>query len=253
MRSRNQNGAPLISQNAAEALSLLPPKSVHQYTSYEGEVVTVKGVLGSMWKLTKNRRFMYLIPQFAWTGISIAYYSGILVVMMQEAIGGTDIQYQFKMSMLALVLFGVGEIVGCFFIGMVVDKFGSKIATVVNLLNITAMIGVTIAFIIQFEFNYLAWIMCFLWGVCDSAVNTNTQELIGFEFDNNSEPFSVFNTIQCIANLTCQLIISTLHGQKAYFILTVACGAVAFLSCGLVFYFPYREIKSNKSAAAQSE
>lgn len=94
--------------------------------------------------------------------------------MMQEAIGGNDVQYQFKMSMLALVLFGVGEIVGCFFIGMVVDKFGSKTATLVNLFNITTMIGVTVMFILQFEFNYLAWIMCFLWGVCDSAVNTNT-------------------------------------------------------------------------------
>lgn len=166
-----------------------------------------------MWKLTLNRRFMYLIPQFLWTGISIAFYSGILVVMMQEAIGGDDDQYQFKMSMFALVLFGVGEIVGCFYIGFIVDRFGSRVATFCNLINIVAMIGVTIAFLIVFEFNYLAWLMCFLWGICDSAVNTNTQEIIGFEFDNNSEPFSVFNTLQCIANFAFQLIISTVKGR----------------------------------------
>ena len=175
---------------------------MHAFTSYEGEVVTVGGVIKSMWKLTTNRRFMYLIPQFFWTGISIAFYSGILVVMMQEAIGGEDVQYQFKMSMLALALFGVGEIIGCFYIGMIVDKFGSKVATICNLINITAMIGVTMAFLIEFQFNYLVWIMCFLWGICDSSINTNTQEIIGFEFDNNSEPFSVFNTVQCIGNFT---------------------------------------------------
>jgi len=39
-------------------------------------------VIKQMWELTKNRRFMFLIPQFLWTGISIAYYSGILVYMM---------------------------------------------------------------------------------------------------------------------------------------------------------------------------
>jgi MFS family permease len=117
-----------------------------------------------------------------WTGISIAYYSGLLVLMMVQAIGGNDSQYQFKMSMLALALFGVGEIVGCFYIGFVVDKFGSRVATICNLINIIAMIGTTVAFIIVFEFNYMAWIMCFLWGICDSAINTNTQEILGFEF-----------------------------------------------------------------------
>ena len=78
---------------------------------------------------------------------------------MQEAIGGDDEKYQFKMSMLALALFGVGEIVGCFFIGFIVDKCGSRTATIVNLINIAAMIGVTILFIIDFEFNYLAWLI----------------------------------------------------------------------------------------------
>jgi len=31
-----------------------------------------------------------MVPQFCWTGISIAYYIGLLVVMMTEAIGGND-------------------------------------------------------------------------------------------------------------------------------------------------------------------
>lgn len=127
-----------------------------------------------MWKLANNSRFRYLIPQFLWTGISIAFYSGILVEMLSRSVGGNNPQYQFKMAMLAMVLFGVGEILGCFYIGAIVDKYGSKTATVCNLVNILLMIGSTIAFILIFEFNYLAWIMCFFWGFTDSAINTNT-------------------------------------------------------------------------------
>lgn len=104
--------------------------------------------------------------------------------------------------MLGMVLLGVGEIIGCFFIGYIVDKFGSKKAILCNIFLITLMMGSTFAFIIMFEFNYMVWIMCFLWGFTDSAINTNTQEMVGFEFDNNSEPFSVANIFQCIANFT---------------------------------------------------
>jgi MFS family permease len=78
------------------------------------------------------------------------------------------------MSMLAMVLFGFGEILGCFYIGYIVDRFGSRTASVCNVINVSLMIGITIAFIIVFEFNYLAWIMCFMWGITDSAINTST-------------------------------------------------------------------------------
>jgi len=161
---------------------------------------TLLGSIKSMWRLTCNRRFLYLIPQLAWTGISIAYYSGNLVEMMSAAIGGTDTNYQFKWSMLAMVGFGLGEIFGSFFIGFIVDKYGSKTAILTNILIIVLMFGVTIAFIVDFHFNALAWIMCFLWGFQDSAVNTQVQEVLGFEFDNaSSEPFSIYNILQCLA------------------------------------------------------
>jgi MFS family permease len=100
-----------------------------------------------MWHLTCNRRFLWLIPQLAWTGISIAYYSGNLVEMMTGTING-DNNYQFKWSMLAMVGFGFGEIFGGFFIGYIVDRYGSKIAIMYNLLIILVMFGITMAFIV---------------------------------------------------------------------------------------------------------
>lgn len=66
--------------------------------------------------------------------------------------------------MLAMVGFGFGEILGCFFIGFIVDKFGSKVAAFCNVIIIIIMTIVTIAFIMVWEFNWLAWAMAFLWG-----------------------------------------------------------------------------------------
>ena len=54
-----------------------------------------------------NRRFMWILPQTVWTGVSIAYFSGNLVEMLQDSIDGDD-QYQFQWSMIAMVFFGFG-------------------------------------------------------------------------------------------------------------------------------------------------
>lgn len=37
-------------------------------------------------KLSNNKRMRFLIPEIFWTGISIAYYSGMLVEMMSASI-----------------------------------------------------------------------------------------------------------------------------------------------------------------------
>jgi predicted MFS family arabinose efflux permease len=49
--------------------------------------------------------------------------------------------------MIAMVFFGVGEILGCFFIGYVVDKLGSKLASLFNIAIVAIMLGVTFGFL----------------------------------------------------------------------------------------------------------
>ena len=66
--------------------------------------------------------------------------------MMSATLGG-DSNYQFKWAMLAMVGFGFGEILGGFFIGWIVDRFGTKVAILCNLGIILLMFGVTSAFI----------------------------------------------------------------------------------------------------------
>jgi MFS family permease len=66
---------------------------------------------------------------------------------MSQTLGG-DENYQFKWSMLAMVGFGFGEIFGGFFIGYIVDRYGSKIAIMCNLIIILVMFGFTMGFIV---------------------------------------------------------------------------------------------------------
>lgn len=145
-----------------------------------------------------DRRMLVLMPQILWTGVSVAFYSGILVDAIAASVVGTDAEQQYK-AVLAMIAFGVGEILGCFFIGWIVDRFGSKNAAWANVGICLVMTVVTVAFLVVNEYNALAYIMAFMWGIEDSATNTHCQEMLGFEFDNNSEPFSVYNGFQALS------------------------------------------------------
>jgi hypothetical protein len=166
--------------------------------------------------------------------------------MMTVVIEG-DNHYKFKWSMLAMVGFGFGEIFGGFFIGFIVDKFGSRLAIISNVLIMLTMFGVTIAFILSYEFNALAWAMCFLWGFQDSAVNTQVQEVLGFEFDNeSSEPFSVYNFLQSLSCIVFQLVESRVKGQKPYLYYAIGLTVVALVANSTTYFFPFREELANK-------
>lgn len=63
-----------------------------------------------------------------------------------------------------MITFGAGEILGCFFIGYIVDRFGSRKAVFANI----GILLITFAYVIEFliinQYNILAFIMAFLWG-----------------------------------------------------------------------------------------
>ena len=63
-----------------------------------------------------------------------------------------------------MVIFGIGELVGCFFIGYIVDKKGSKFAALVDVIIIVAQTLFTLLFLWIHEFNALVYVMTFLWG-----------------------------------------------------------------------------------------
>ena len=143
------------------------------------------------------------MPQIVWTGLSIAVFSSLLTDMINDAIKPdpnksdeeNDRDQDFKTS-LAMSVFGVGEVLGAFFIGYIVDTFGSRSACLVNVGILVATTIFFIEFLVINNYNFLTYVTTFLWGFQDSCNNTHLQEILGFEFANNSEPYAVYNAIQ---------------------------------------------------------
>ena len=107
--------------------------------------VSIKEVAVSMWNLLCTRRFLIIAPQLFWTGISIAFFSGNLMELIQATVEGPD-EARFELANYAFIMFGLGEILGCFFIGFIVDKYGSRPATFANIAIMSVMAGVTILY-----------------------------------------------------------------------------------------------------------
>jgi predicted MFS family arabinose efflux permease len=79
--------------------------------------------------------------------------------------GSNDTDIKLEKSMLAMIVFGVGEVCGCLFIGQMIDNYGSKMVSLINVAIIVLMTFVTLAFLGINQFNLLAFLMTFLWGV----------------------------------------------------------------------------------------
>ena len=105
-----------------------------------------------------------------------------------------------------MISFGFGEVIGGFLMGWFIDKFNPKRATILNMIIIIVMTGVSLFSISLARFNYLTYTMTFLWGVQDGAVNIHTLQTLGSEFESHGEPFGVFNLMQGISVFIFQII-----------------------------------------------
>ena len=66
--------------------------------------------------------------------------------------------------MLAMLVFGIGEVLGGFFIGQIIDSHGSKLVSIINVVLIVVMTFITLAFLGINQFNLLAFVMTLMWG-----------------------------------------------------------------------------------------
>lgn len=88
----------------------------------------------------------------------------------------------------------------------------------------------------------IGFLFTFMWGFMDGAVNTHTYQMLGFEFDTATDPFSVFASVQALGVVIFQLIQSYLDTDSETALQTytgVVCLLGFFLS-GTTFFFEYR-------------
>mmetsp|Transcript_17947 Transcript_17947/g.17138 ORF Transcript_17947/g.17138 Transcript_17947/m.17138 type:complete len:173 (+) Transcript_17947:111-629(+) len=168
----------------------------------------------------------------------------MLVVMISETLpSGTEEldRENYMKSMYAMVVFGGGEICGGFFIGQIVDRINSKAAIWVNLASMVVMTGFTLGFLADFSYGWLVFAMTFTWGFQDGCVNTHSFEMIGFEFQDSAESFSVFYLVESIGVVIFSVIDAFVTNRKAYMIYSLGIGALGMGLCSLTLTFQFKK------------
>ena len=109
-----------------------------------------------------------------------------------------DDDHKESKALVGMIAFGAGEIIGGLLLGVIIDKIGSKYTCIINIMIVGVQGLVTILSINSADYNALSFLMTFLWGFQDGALNIHTFQILGFEFETQSEPFGVFNLVQGI-------------------------------------------------------
>lgn len=103
----------------------------------------------------------------------------VLILQLKDRTDLSDNEKTSK-ALFAMVFFGVGEIFGGLMMGLFIDKFGSKCASVKNIILVMMMVAITYYNIYNGEYNYLSFMMTFMWGYMDGALNIHCFQICGF-------------------------------------------------------------------------
>ena len=95
----------------------------------------------------------------------------------------------------------------------------------------------------MYKYSALTFCMCFFWGLQDSCISIHVDSILGFEFDSNTEPFSIDCLVESCSVFVFQMLQSTLDSTnvRMYYILFVGCLGVVM--CSTTYFFQYRSTK----------
>jgi MFS family permease len=153
--------------------------------------------------------------------------------------------------MFAMVAFGFGEIFGGLIIGQVVDRKNSKIASLYNLCFVAFTTILTLSYLSIRKYNWFVFFVSFMWGFEDGSVNTHCLEMLGFEFEDNIIPFSIFSLFEALAVFLFQIIQSFVDHpsdpeikKRNYMIYIGISGFLGAMMCGCTYFFDFKEKRS---------
>ncbi|CDW83659.1 major facilitator superfamily protein [Stylonychia lemnae] len=190
--------------------------------------------------LIKSRKMLPLIPLLLWVGISEAIYFEILlnIIIDTQSIG--DYQYKISNSMLTMVTFGTGELIGSLFTGWMIDKYGNKKTVTINIVLVSIQTILKLIYLINYKFSWFAYFLTFVWGLQDGLINTLSIEMLGFEFKNNSQSYAVSNLGLCLSASLFSFIQGFVKGKEQYIIYTTIVGFIGILSNISALFFKFK-------------
>ena len=145
--------------------------------------------------------------------------------------------------MMTMVALGFGEIIGANVQGKIVDRIGTRPTCLVNVILILLSTMLVLNYLYVSKFTYFAFVMTFMWGFQDSSVSIHLNAILGFEFEGNSEPFSIDVLIEAICVFTFQMIQSFIISKNAHFYYITLVGLLGMSMTMTSFFFDYRDVK----------
>ena len=130
-----------------------------------------------------------IVPLNMFIGVSLAIYSGLLGPMLDAQIEN-DPLYKNKSSkeregmiLSGMAVMGIGDALGGPLMGFFIDKITSKYSNFITLV-VTIFTGFVIYInMTELRYDYLSYLMCFMWGLQDAFINVIALRIMGFEFE----------------------------------------------------------------------
>ena len=115
---------------------------------------------------------MLLNPMMAFTGINIAI-QGLIVPIVVYVINSDPVyavqdlsdNAKLKTGLHVMIVFGVGELIGAIGQGQMIDKLGSKLSILINLLIMIVTVVITCLTIHVGRVNALIYFLGLFWGL----------------------------------------------------------------------------------------
>jgi predicted MFS family arabinose efflux permease len=145
--------------------------------------------------------------------------------------------------MLAMVSLGIGELIGASVMAKCVDKFGLKKCALINAGNIGFATLLVIVFIYRNEYGWLAYIMTLLWGYQDSSISIHLNSILGFEFEEDSEPFSIDALVESVMVFLFQVIQSFIVDRQGMIVYMIIVGIIGISASLSTYTFRFRKFK----------
>lgn len=191
--------------------------------------------------MLKTAKMLKVVAFIVSSGLILAFYSGMLVKLISNTVD--DVSEKLTKALLWMIVFGIGEVLGAILIGKLIEKTNNKSSVfwVTILVMITC---VTTAFQHSRQTYDFVWFgVTFLWGLCDSTINTTINSICGIEFGSKIEPFAITKFVQAV--VACVFLIAEsnikdsehLDIQRWYMI---SIGVYTAFACALIMTIRWR-------------
>lgn len=142
-------------------------------------------------ELLKSQKMLILIPFIIWSAASLAIFGGIFVKIITRTMTystkypdlNNDKDKQNAWSLIVMTSLGVGEIIGAIGMGVIRDKMGNRFAFCVQVVLIVVSVSLVIYYNQKNNYDFVAFVMVFIWGLQDAGTNTICRCMLGFEFE----------------------------------------------------------------------